>query len=102
MMAAANADFAIADAGVRLARSQRVPDLTLGAGARRLEQTNDTAAIFSLSIPIPMFNNGRAAVSPATPERQSAGTRRRRTAPDRHPAIATAHTDAATPPHNKP
>src|SRR3546814_17422535 len=54
MMAAANADFAIADAGVRLARSQRVPDLTLGAGARRLEQTNDTAAIFSLSIPIPM------------------------------------------------
>src|SRR3546814_9213618 len=62
MMAAANADFAIADAGVRLARSQRVPDLTLGAGARRLEQTNDTAVIFSLSIPIPMFNNGRAAL----------------------------------------
>src|SRR3546814_5339254 len=71
MMAAANADFAIADAGVRLARSQRVPDLTLGAGARRLEQTNDTAAIFSLSIPIPMFNNGRAALSQATAERRS-------------------------------
>src|SRR3546814_20111489 len=59
MMAAANADFAIADAGVRLARSQRVPDLTLGAGARRIEQTNEPEAIFRLSIPIPMFHNGR-------------------------------------------
>src|SRR3546814_11408089 len=75
MSAAANADVGSADAGVRLARSQRVPDLTLGAGARRLEQTNDTAAIFSLSIPIPMFNNGRAALSQATAERQSADAR---------------------------
>src|SRR3546814_3981104 len=96
MMAAANADFAIADAGVRLARSQRVPDLTLGAGARRLEQTNDAAAIFSLSIPIPMFNNGRAALSQATAERQSADARRRLTALDVDQAIARAQADAAT------
>ena len=94
-MAAVNADFAIADAGVRLARSQRVPDLTLGAGARRLEQTNDTAAIFSLSIPIPLFNNGRAALSQATAEWQSADARRRLTALDVDQAIARAQADAA-------
>ncbi|MBP8235101.1 MAG: TolC family protein, partial [Rhizorhabdus sp.] len=95
MMAAADADFAIADAGVRLARSQRVPDLTLGAGARRFEQTNDTAAIFSLSIPLPLFNNGRAALSQATAERQSADARRRLTALDVDQAIARAQADAA-------
>src|SRR3546814_10656255 len=43
MMAAANADFAIADAGVRLARSQRVPDLTLGA--RSEEHTAELQAL---------------------------------------------------------
>ena len=95
VMAATNADLAIADAGVRLARSQRVPDLTLGAGARRFEQTNDTAAIFSLSIPIPLFNNGRAALSQATAERQSADARRRVTALDVDQAIARAQADAA-------
>lgn len=95
VMAAADADLAIADASVRLARSQRVPDLTVGAGARRLEQTNDTAAIFSLSIPIPLFNNGRAALSQASAERQRADAQRRVTALDVDQAIARAQADAA-------
>lgn len=94
-MAAANADFAMADAGVRLAHSRRVPDVTIGAGARRLEQTNDTAAIFSLSIPIPLFNSGRAALSQATAERQSADARQRLTAIEVDQAIARAQADAA-------
>lgn len=95
VMAAADADLAIANAGVRVARSQRVPDLTLGAGARRFEQTNDTAAMFSLSIPIPLFNNGRAALSQATAERQRADAQRRVTALDVDQAIARAQADAA-------
>src|SRR3546814_12760177 len=85
----------MAEAGCRLAGSQPVPDRTLGAGARRLEPTNDTAAIFSLSIPIPMFNNGRAALSQATAERQSADARRRLTALDVDQAIARALAAAA-------
>src|SRR3546814_13323055 len=60
-----------------------------------LEQTNDTAAIFSLSIPIPMFNNGWAALSQATAERQSADARRRLQALDVDQAIARAQADAA-------
>lgn len=94
-LAAAQADLAIADAGVRLARSQRVPDLTVSAGARRLEQTNDTAAVFSLSIPIPLFNNGRAALSQAAAERQRADAQRRVTALDVDQAIARAQAEAA-------
>jgi len=94
-LAAADADLAIADAGVRLARSQRVPDLTVGAGARRFEQTNDTAAIFSLSIPIPLFNNGEAALSQASAERQRAEAQRRVTVLDVDQAIARVQADAA-------
>ena len=94
-LAAADADLVIADAGVRLARSQRVPDLTIGAGARRFEQTNDTAAIFSLSIPIPLFNNGHAALSQASAERQRAEAQRRVTVLDVDQAIARVQADAA-------
>ncbi|OYX96359.1 MAG: transporter, partial [Novosphingobium sp. 35-62-5] len=50
-LAAADADLAIADAGVRLAKSQRVPDVAIGPAIRRLSATNDTAAVLSLSIP---------------------------------------------------
>lgn len=95
VMAAANSDLAIADAGIRFARSQRVPDLTIGVGARRFEQTNDTAAIFSLSIPIPLFNNGQAVLSQASAERQRADAQRRVTALDVDQAIARAQADAA-------
>jgi len=94
-LAATQADLAIANAGVQLARSQRVPDLTVSAGARRLEQTNDTAAVFSLSIPIPLFNSGRAALSQASAERQRADAQRRVTALDVDQAIARVQADAA-------
>src|SRR3546814_10417582 len=48
-LAAANADFSIAEAGVRLARANRVPDLNVGPAIRRLEATNDMAAVFTVS-----------------------------------------------------
>src|SRR5690606_23109582 len=67
----------------------------VGAGARRFEQTNDTAAIFSLSIPIPLFNNGRAALSQASAERQRAEAQRRVTVLAVDQAIARAQAAAA-------
>ena len=94
-LAAANADLATASAKVRLARAQRVPDLTLSAGARRLEATNDTAAVFSLSVPLPLFNNGKAAVDQASAERLRAEAQRRATQQDVAQAIAGAQAEAA-------
>jgi len=94
-LAAADANLAVADAGVRLARSQRMPDLTVGPGIRRLEATNDTAAVFSISMPIPLFNSGRAAVEQATAERHRAEAQRRMTALDVEQAIAEAEAEAA-------
>ncbi len=94
-LAAAEADLAIADAGVRLARANRIPDINVGPGLRRLEATNDVAAVFSISIPIPVFNNGRYAIAQATAERTQAEAVRRVTALDVEQAITDAEAEAA-------
>ncbi len=93
-MAAADADLAIADAGVQLAKSQRVPDVTVGPALRRLEVSKDIAAVFSVSIPIPLFNSGRAAVAQASAERSRAEAQRRMTALDVEQAITDAQAEA--------
>lgn len=92
-LAAADADLAYADAGVRLARSQRVPDINIGPGLRRLEATNDTAAVFTVSIPIPVFNSGRSAVDQASAERIRAEAQRRVTALDVEQQITDAQAE---------
>ncbi|GAA0732201.1 TolC family protein [Sphingomonas japonica] len=94
-LAAAEADVATANAQVRLVRSQRVPDLTLSAGARRLEATNDVAAVFGVSLPIPLFNNGRASIDAARAQRDQADALLRVALLDAQQAIATAETDLA-------
>lgn len=93
-LAAADADLAVADAGVRLARSQRMPDVTVGPGLRRFSETNDTAALFSVSVPIPLFNAGNAAVGQASAERSRAEAQRRMTGLDVEQAIRDARTEA--------
>jgi len=94
-LAAADADLAIADAGIQLARANRVPDINVGPALRRLEATNDTAAVFAISIPIPVFNNGRAAIAQATAERTRAEAVRRVTTLDVEQAITDAEAEAA-------
>ncbi|KQU55911.1 transporter [Sphingomonas sp. Leaf339] len=94
-LAAADADLVIADAGIRLARANRVPDINVGPALRRLEATNDTAAVFAISIPIPAFNNGRAAIAQATAERTRAEAVRRITALDVEQAITDAQAEVA-------
>ncbi|MCY1672082.1 TolC family protein [Novosphingobium sp. SL115] len=93
-MAAADADLAVADAGVRMARSQRVPDIAFGPGLRRLAATNDTAAVFSISVPLPLFNSGGAAVEQAQAQRGMAEAQRRMTALDVEQAITDARAEA--------
>lgn len=93
--AAAHADVTVAEARVRLARSQRVPDVTVSAGARRLEQTNDVAAVFGVSIPLNIFNGGRAAMDVSSAQRDQADALRRMALLDAEQFIASAHTEAA-------
>ncbi|WP_339444972.1 TolC family protein, partial [Pseudomonas hunanensis] len=93
--AAATADVRAADAQVRLARASRIPNITISAGARRLAETNDTAAVVGVSVPIPIFNNGRAFVSQSQAEQTQAQALRSLGALDTRQDIARAQTEVA-------
>ncbi len=49
-LAAAEADVNTANAQIRVARSLRTPDVTVSVAARRLEATNDTAAVVGVNV----------------------------------------------------
>ena len=94
-LAAAQADVTTATAQVRLARAQRVPDVTVSASARRLEETNDVAAVFGVSIPFPVFNRGSTAVIQASAERDQAAALQRAAELDAAQSIANAEAELA-------
>lgn len=94
-LAAAEADVDIADANVRLARSQRLGDLQVSAGARRLFETRDTAMLVGVSMPLPLFNRGTAAVAQASAQRQRAQWQKRAALLQAEQAIARAQADVA-------
>lgn len=94
-LAAAAADLVTAQAQVRLARTQRIPDLTVSAGARRFSASNDVAAVASVSISVPLFNNGSAAVAQARAERDQAEAQRRLALVQAEREIAAAEAEVA-------
>lgn len=48
--------------GIELARAQAIPDVTAGLGARRISESDDTAAVFELSLPLPLFDRNQGGV----------------------------------------
>jgi outer membrane protein, heavy metal efflux system len=92
-LAAASADTDAAEAALRMARSQRLPDLTLTAGTRRLEASNDQAMVFGVSLPLPLFNNGKAAVTQAARERDRSKALQRAALFEAERAIAETEAD---------
>jgi cobalt-zinc-cadmium efflux system outer membrane protein len=50
---------------VRLADAGRIPDLTVGAGPRYYNESDDTAFVMNVSLPIPVFNRNQGAVQEA-------------------------------------
>jgi cobalt-zinc-cadmium efflux system outer membrane protein len=47
------------------ARSERIPDVTLRAGPRRLSGPDETAVVVDVSVPLPFWNRQRGAISEA-------------------------------------
>lgn len=94
-LAAARADTGIAGAQVRLAQSQRVPDLTVSAGVRRLDATGTVVGVVGVGIPIPLFNNGRAAVAQARSMQTQAEAQQRAAQLDAERSIAGAQAELA-------
>ncbi len=46
-------------------RAKAIPDLTLTAGARRIESSGDTGAVLQLSVPLPLFNRNQGDIAAA-------------------------------------
>lgn len=57
-------------AAVSYQRALRVPDVSVSAGYRRFSDTNDQAAVFYLSVPLPVFDQNRGEVDAASLELQ--------------------------------
>lgn len=53
------------EAEVQLARARARPNLTFGAGVRRLEETNDIALVAGFSVALPVYDRNRGSIREA-------------------------------------
>ncbi len=53
-------------AALRLEKARGVPDVTVGAGVRRYEETDDEAMVFGLALPLPLFDRNQGGILEAT------------------------------------
>ena len=88
---------------VDLEQSKRIPDVTLKGGYRRLEQTNDNAITFGISIPLKFFNQNQGAISEAQnklaktkEERRAAELEISKAFLEAYQALVLAHSQAST------
>ncbi|MFT7772796.1 TolC family protein [Roseateles sp.] len=61
-----------ADAGYTLARATGIPDVTVGVGARRAQETGRTQALLSVSVPLPFFDRNQGGQLEALRRRDAA------------------------------
>ena len=71
-MRRAAADIESAAARIAAARAARTPDLTLTAGARRLEEVRGTGLITSVGLPLPLWNGQSGNLRAAEAEHNAA------------------------------
>jgi cobalt-zinc-cadmium efflux system outer membrane protein len=88
-------------AGLRLAKAQAVPDVTLKVGYRHFNESNDQAALMGVSIPLPFFdrNQGgtrkaRYSLMRAAFEKEAAWTKLRAHLIEVYQGLASAHEEA--------
>lgn len=72
---AAEAEREAAARRVRVERTRAVPDLTVNAGFRQFSADDSTAVVAGFSIPIPVFDQNRGAISAAQGNLQGAEAR---------------------------
>ncbi len=90
------------DAALRLERARGIPDVTLLAGYRRFQETDNNALVVGASVPLPLFdrNQGNLAaasdrVAAASEERRAAEARVDTALAEAYRDLVTAHTEAS-------
>lgn len=94
-IAAAEAELTAADARVDAARRDRIPDVTVTAGMRRYGESSEKAAVLALSVPLPLFNPGTAALARSRAEFDRASATRRAVALEFAQSTAQAEAEVA-------
>jgi len=61
------------EAALKLEKAMRIPDPTLGAGMRRFDLAGENSYVFSISLPIPLFDRNQGAVQEARIRLEKAG-----------------------------
>lgn len=86
---------------VQVERANAIPDITVSGAYRRLNETDDNALVFGLSIPLPLFNRNQGAIlearhrlAKAEAERRAAEVRAAAALADAYKALATSHAEA--------
>lgn len=74
-LAAARAERDAAQRRIALEQARRTPDLAVSFGVRRFQDEDATAAVFGISVPLPLFDRNRGAVAAATASAQAAEAR---------------------------
>lgn len=97
VLAPADADLQAADLQLeearqrlRLARSERVPDVRLSVGVRRLSAEDATAMVAGLSVPFPLFNRNGGNIAAAAAEARAADAQRQRRVREAEARLAAA------------
>ncbi len=52
-------------AALRLEKARAAPDVVIGGGVQRFEQTDDSALVFGLAVPIPLFDRNQGGIRQA-------------------------------------
>ena len=76
-LAAAAAERDAAGARLRAARASAFPDVKVSAGVRRYDQTDRSAFVAGVSVPLPLFNRNSGGIAEAQAELHSAEARLR-------------------------
>ncbi len=60
------------DNALKLQKAQAIPDISAGLGVRHENESDDTALVAAISIPLPLFNRNQGAVRAAETRKQKA------------------------------
>lgn len=89
-------ELAQRQAAVELAEANAIPNVTVEAGYRRFEDTDDSGFVFGASVPLPILNRNQGAISEARHELAAARETQRAAEVRARTALGQAHTELAT------